>query len=481
MPTVMQWTKRLVEKIDAQTKYAEPFEKRYRNEHVLPFLAKEYAQVYPGLIVASADGRVTDSIVAGSMMSMLQVPKSGTASIVVDGLTERLALEGLTCLDDREAAEKLKQAWGDNDLDVMHHEATRESLVAARSFGSVAKETDGDRAVVGIESATQAAVIRSQRVPYDIEAYLKIWEDEWTGQRAGLLRLPGQDIDLVEGTVERRDPEGADVSSRWMVVGDPRPTGLAGVPVVEFAPSSRLLAEPRSEIDPITTAIDIIDLIEGLLVFAGHFGAVPIRYATGLDVPRDPTDPTKPLLGPNGRPMVGFNPRADHVWFGGKDAKFGQLEPAGLQSFVSWAEHAAGMLRRQTKLPSSYFSLDLKSHMSAELLKVDEAPMLRRVRRMGENGALNQSWRRLGQWILAIEMTSPNRPTVTPRWENAETRIETQLFDQLSKAVAAGLGTGVAAQKILGWDPALVDEAVAEARRAREASPIPAPAPAPAQ
>jgi hypothetical protein len=31
-----------------------PYERRYCNEHVLPFLVKEYAEVYPGLVIASA-------------------------------------------------------------------------------------------------------------------------------------------------------------------------------------------------------------------------------------------------------------------------------------------------------------------------------------------------------------------------------------------------------------------------------------------
>ena len=80
---------------------------------------------------------------------------------------------------------------------------------------------------------------------------------------------------------------------------------------------ARLLADPTSEIEPIASLCDIVDLIEGLMVFAGHFGAVPIRYGTGLDVPRDPKDPTKPLLGPDGKPrfcinatVLEFRPRA---------------------------------------------------------------------------------------------------------------------------------------------------------------------------
>lgn len=474
MPTVMQWVERLSAKIDNQVAYAAPYERRYRNEYVLPFLQKEYAEVYPGLVVASADGRVVDSYLTGSLHSMLAVPKSGTAGIVVDALTERLVLDGVTTPDDKAAARLLEQAWEDSDLDVMHHEGHREALIASRAFVSVARENGGNRAVAGIESATQAAVERSQQVPYNVEAYLKVWDDKWTGDRVGLLRLPGLDYDLAEGTAALRDPEGSSVSSKWRVVGEPRPTGVSYVQVVELAPRARLLVDSVSEIDPISTLVDVVDLVEGLLVFAGHFGAVPIRYATGLDVPRDPKDPTKPLLGTDGKPVLGFKPRADHMWFNGNPAaKFGQLEPAGLASFVTWAEHAAAMVRTKTQLASTYFSLDLKSHMSAELLKTDEAPMSRRVRGMGQHGSLNSSWRRYGRMVLDIEAPGA-RVRVKPRWVDPETRIESQLVDQFTKLTASGLGVRTTAEKVLGWDRETVEAAVteAEASRAAEADPV---------
>ena len=463
MPTVMQWTNRLLGKIEAQKRYAEPYELRYSNEYVLPFLRREYAEVYPGLAIASADGRIVDTLHTAGLHSMLDVPKSGAAGIVVDALTERLVLRGLTAPDDAEAARLLEQAWEDSDLDVMHHEGHREALIAGRSFVSIARDAaNGDRAVVGIESATQAAVIRRQAVPYDVIAYLKVWTDEWTGDRHGLLRLPGQDYDLVERPGQEMDPEGSGETSRWSVSGEPRPTGLAGVPVVELAPRARLLKDPVSEIDPIASLIDIVDLVEGLLVFAGHFGAVPIRYGTGLEIPRDPKDPSKPLLGKDGKPAIGFHPRADHFWGNtGKDAKFGQLEPAGLASFVTWAEHASSRVRAKTALASTYFSLDLKSHMSAELLKTDEAPMIRRVRRMGEQGSLNQSWRRVGQWILSIEAPS-TRTRVRGRWEDPETRIDAQLVDQFTKLTASGLGVRTVAEEVLRWDKETIRAAVDE-------------------
>lgn len=467
-PTLMQYVKRLLDKIQAQEKYAAPFEKRYSNEYVLPFLQKEYAEVYPGLIIASADGRTVDTLINGTL-SQLAVPKSGTAGIVVDALGERMMLGGIAAADSPDATKKLQMAWEGNDLDVMHHEAHREALIAARSFGSVAREAgSGGRAVVGIEHASQAAVIRRQSAPYDVIAYAKIWTDEWTGKNAGLLRVPGKDYALAEGDDVRKDPAGSDVTSRWYVADEGTDTKLDFVPVVEFAPRSRLLKDPISEIDPITTQVDTVDLVEGLMVFAGHFGVVPIRWATGLEVKRDPKDPSKPLLGPDGKPAIGFNPRADHLWASSsKDTKFGQLEPAGLASFVTWAEHAAAKVRAKTALASTYFSLDLKSHMSAELLKTDEAPMTRRVRRMGQFGSLNQSWRRLGQYILAIEDPSV-KTRIKPIWEDPETRIESQSVDQFQKLTAAGLGIAETAEKVLGWDPETIQRAVAEAEAMRQ-------------
>ena len=73
MPTVMQWTKHLLEKIDRQKAYSAGFQRRYANQHILPVLAREYAEVYPGLIVASAGGTET-MMVEGNMFSALDVP-----------------------------------------------------------------------------------------------------------------------------------------------------------------------------------------------------------------------------------------------------------------------------------------------------------------------------------------------------------------------------------------------------------------------
>lgn len=457
MPTVIEWVVHLEDKILKQQRYAKPFEERYRNEYVLPFIAREYREVY---------GDVVDLV-----WPTLTPPRTGTAAIGIDALVERLTVTGATSRRDEDApaVRIVQEAWEDNDLDVMHREAHREAFIKARSFAQVSRSADGQRSIVGIEAAEQMAVHREQAPPYDVDAAMKVSVDEWTGKPQAKLLLPGRTLDLVEGPGPVADPEGSTKTSRWVVDKETN-TGLPGVPVVEFLCRPRLLADPVSEIDVISTMVDIVDLVEGLMVFAGHFGAVPIRYATGLPVPRDPRDPSgkTPLLGPNGKPIIGFNPRADHMWTStDPDTKFGQLEPAGLASFVAWAEHASARIRAKTSVPGSYYGIDPKSHMSAELLKTDEAPMVRRVLSMGRDGSFGQAWRRVQQLILQIESPT-TQARVRPRWADPETRVEAQATDSFQKVTASGLGISAAAEKILGWDPELVARAVAEAAEERQ-------------
>lgn len=446
MPTVIEWVNHLLEKIEKQKAYSRQYESRYRNEWVLPFIESEYREVY-GLEQFQ------------NAVKQIDPPRVGMAAIGVDALVERLTILGSQS-DDKAAAELAQKAWDDCDLDVMHREAHREALIKAVSFAQVIRADDG-RAVVGVETAEQMAVHRMPAPPYDVDAALKVSVDEWTGRQSLRLWLPGRVIDLDDSGAPSPDPEGSQAMSRWVIVSD-APSGVAGVPVVEFNHKARPLAQPQSEIEPIASLVDIVDLVEGLMVFAGHFGAVPIRYATGLTVPKDPKDPKKPMLDRNGKPMIGFNPRADRMWVStSNDTTFGQLTPAGLASFVEWSDHAMQKIRARTSVASTYYSMDLKSHMSAELLKTDEAPMVRRIKAMGEYGSFGQSWRRVFRWIMLYEDPT-NLVPVKPRWGDPETRVESLAADSVQKLVTSGLGVRTTAQKLLGWSAADVDQAIAD-------------------
>lgn len=438
-PSPLKWVKHLETKIEEQKRYAKPWEDRYGNKYALPFIAQEYLSVYGPRI-------------QGQIAGLLEAPRTGSAAIGINALVSRLTVSGASS-DDKEAARSVQLSWEDNDLDVMHREAHREAFIRRNAFGSVELSTNPNserKAVCTIESSEQAAVHRMMGPPYDVDAYFKVWIDEWTEKRRGRLRIDGYDMNLIEGDEWKPDPLDSDITSRWTIEGDPvrRP---GPVPVVEFAHQSRLLEAPQSEIERIYTVVDLCDLIDGLMVFAGHFGAVPIRWGSGIDVPRDPKNPTMPLMGPDGKPMLGFKPRADHFWFSSdKDAKFGQMVPATLDTYVTWAQWARSVLRMQTHVASTYYGADLKSHMSAELLKTDEAPMVRRVNDLGRDGTFNTSWRKLMTLMAQVNGFSAR---VRPVWSDPNTRIEAQAVDAFQKAVASGMDPRYAAQKFLGWTP----------------------------
>jgi hypothetical protein len=56
---------------------------------------------------------------------------------------------------------------------------------------------------VGIESPEQMAVHRQSGAAVRRRRVAEDQVDEWTGQRRGLLRLPGRDIRLIEGSTLR--------------------------------------------------------------------------------------------------------------------------------------------------------------------------------------------------------------------------------------------------------------------------------------
>lgn len=463
MPTILEWVKKLEAQIDEQKKYAAPWENRYDNKFALPFIAREYREVYGDKLDAMA---MIDTI--------LEAPKTGTAAITIDALVERLTIVGTTSEDPATAA-AIRDGWDENALGVMHHEAHREAVLRSRSFGWISRSSDGRRGIVTIESSEQCAAHRMLAPPYDVDAFMKILRDEWTGVWTAKLLLANplggyQEIDLRQGDKVVKDPQGSGIQSRWAVTSEVSRTGP--LPVVEFTHRARLLKPPMSEIEPIYTLVDLADLIEGLMVFAGHFGAVPIRWGTGIDIARDPKDPNKPLLGPDGKPAMGFKPRADHFWFTSNEkGNFGQMVPASLDTYVSWAQWTRSLLRSKTKIASTYYAFDLKSHMTAELLKTDEAPMVRLIRSLGQHGTFDYSWRRL---LTMLAQHEGHSGRAEPVWDDPQTRMEAQAVDAFQKAVASGLGVVESAVRFLGWtrDDAerAREEAVEEARQQLEAN-----------
>ena len=183
VPTDAEWLKILSTKISDQIAYAAPWESRYRNEHVLYPVAREYAEVFGW-------DRVNEAMHTGG----IKPPKTGAARIVVDALVSRLTVIDASS-EDEDAARLVWKAWEDSDLDVMYREGHREALIKGCSFAMVTRAVDDrSKAIVSVEAADQMAVHREPGPPYDVDAALKVSVDEWTGKKVARLMLPGREV-----------------------------------------------------------------------------------------------------------------------------------------------------------------------------------------------------------------------------------------------------------------------------------------------
>lgn len=460
MPDDVQWIERLAEKIRKQKAYQAEYDERYKGTRILKMVADEYREVYGNEV----DGN-----------PRLQPPRAGVAAIGVDALIDRLNIDGFEMAPapsggpSADAARLLaaaQAAWDDSDLDAMHTVAMREGLICARSFGLVWPGQDG-RAVISIESADEMAVHRQSAPPYDVDVALKLTKDEWTGRQLAKLWRDGYRTDYLFSDIPRTylRADGQVVATNWEPMGYPLRSPFGDVsPVVELAHWTRLRDEPISAIEPVASLVDEADLIEALKVFAGHFGAVPIRWATGLPVPRDPADPTgqTPLLDPRtGRPFLGFNPRADHLWTStNKDTKFGTFTPATLEGFIAWDEATSNKIRAKSAVPEFYYGTKSASHITGETLKVNEAPMMRRVGAVCKS--FTHGFRRITMLALSLDVPGVQARSrlVIPHWTNPETRVEAAATDSFQKQVSEGVPIQIAMRETLGWSRDVIDEAM---------------------
>lgn len=471
MPDDVQWIELLTAKILKQKMYAEDHNERYKGTRVLQLVMDEYREVYGSAV----DGT-----------PRLLPPRTGTAAIGVDALVDRLNVDGFDLAPAPSGAaassDRLLSAaqaiHDDSDLDAMLPVAMREALIGARSFGLVWPGTDG-RAVISIESCDQVAVHRQTAPPYDVDVSLKLVTDEWTGRQVAMLWRGGYRWDYRYADVPRTylRSDGQVVATHWELAGPAIKSPFGDVnPVVELAHWTRLRDEPISSIEPVASLVDEADLCEALKVFAGHFGAVPIRWAVGLPIPRDPADPSgqTPLVDPRtGRPFIGFNPRADHLWTStSKDTEFGQFTPATLEGFMKWSDDTANKIRAKSAVPEFYYGTASASHITGETLKVNEAPMMRRVKSV--SGSFGQGIRRLTMLGLSIDVpgVDPRARLVVPRWANPETRVESQATDSFQKQVSEGVPIQIAMRETLGWKPDVIKEAMAliEAKKQADAA-----------
>jgi hypothetical protein len=441
------WLVHLHRRLLARAPLVDKFERYYDGDHPLSFVTSEYRQEFSAMLRGVSDNWMP---------------------LVVDAVEERLHVEGFRMGEDPAGDKDAWRIWQENSLDADSELLHSTALQTGASYALV-WYGDGDRPEITVEHPAQVIIAYESGSQRKRAAALKSWVDEWTGDIRANVYLP----DGIYKFVSRRQvtiseyttPTGRNRSldalgAMWAPLGGdaeyvPNPLGV--VPMVEFRNRPRMLGDGRSEIaDVISVQNQINKLVCDMLV-AAEFSAFKQRWATGIEIPRDPM---------TGKDLFEFPAAIDRLWSTENDgAKFGEFGETDLGNYVGALENRVQSLASRTRTPPHYLLGSSGSFPSGESLKATETGLIAKCRsRQRHFGEAHEEIMRLAFAVL----DDPRRdsPMAETIWTDPESRSEAEHTDSLLKKVSLGVpfvqlweDAGYSPQQIERFQTLLVEQA----------------------
>lgn len=368
-------------------------------------------------------------------------------ALVVDAVEERLDVEGfrIGAVDpDRRGRRNALEAadadawriWQDNQLDAWSQIAHTEALVKRVTYVLVSPfeaERIAERSPrITIEDPSETIVEYSPGTRSRMVG-MKRWLDEEAETWFATLYYP----DRIEKwrADGRHTPDSIRVRSatgeriRWVrreVAGEPWPLAhsLGVVPLVPLVNRPRLKGEGESEIASVVPLQDAINklAVDGLV--AAEYAAFRQRWATGIEVPKDPE---------TGEDLEPWKPGIDRFMStAAPDAKFGQFEATELANFTTAIDEKVQTIASTTRTPYHYFLRQGGQPPSGESLRSAETGLVSKVRRKQRH--FGEGWEEVVR--LAFRALEDARADVLDSetiWRDPETQSEAEHVDALAK------------------------------------------------
>ena len=392
----------------------------YRGDHRMTFQTSQFRQTFGNLFSAFADN---------------------WCDLIVDASAERLRVEGFR-FGDSGADDDAWEIWQRNGLDAESDMAHTEAIKLGCAYALIGPD-DAGLASIQLEPASGAIVSVDPAQGRRRLAGLRVWADEW-GVEHCVVYLP----DSI--TYWRRE-EGAS-STRWDADegGGTNPMGV--VPLVPLANAPTLSDRlGRSDIERVIPLQDAVNKLCADMVIASEFSAYPQRWATGIEIPVNPT---------NGERMAAqFLGGADRVWaVEAADARFGNFAVSDLGIYVKAIEMLIQHVAAQTRTPPHYLLGAMGSFPSGESLKATETGLVAKVRR--KMLSFGEGWEEAMRLAFAVEGETARAEMIDVEtiWANPESRIVGETVDAAVKLQAIGVPRpalweyiGASPQQISRW------------------------------
>lgn len=400
---------------------------------------------------------------------MREMSRGAWGRLVVDATAERLELQGVRSTLGAEADDRAWSILQANRVDSDQRDVYTEAFIAGVSYVSIAGS--GDDVSITPETALE---VTHEHVPGDrrrVAAALKLVPMLDAGVWVAELYTPQA---VLAWTAVYRDatrtPLADGARTTW---GEPTLVAaneLGAVPFVPFENRPAAATPGASELADLVPIMQRIAELELAKMVAAHTAVFRQKWATGLDVPKDPE---------TGKPIEPFKAATDRLWVSEHpDTRFGSFEATEMRQYLEAISSEVGELAAISRVPSYYLvQSNLSNPPSAESLVASETGLVTKC--VDRQRSFGESWEhvvRLAARAAGDTELADDR-ALEAVWRSPERRNPAVVADAATKIASVGVPT-TAVWEFLGYSPQAIARmrVEAEAQMLREAALIP-PAP----
>lgn len=373
--------------------------------------------------------------------------------VVADSPTERLKPIGFRMPDSgtSELDADLWRVWQTNGSDADCGLAILDAVIGRRAFAMVwGSDADPTTPEITFESPSEAIVAYEPGSRRKRKAGLKLWRDEDARLEFATLYLPDEIWRFERPTARLPEsqlyvpPAVLRDFGTWTLRDDPdepanpKVNVLGVVPLVELQNRPLLAREPLSDVHGVLAMQHAINLLWSELFTTAEGASWPQRVIMGQARPK------VPILNDQGQKVgertidIERLSRDKIVFLESPTAKIAEWQAASLQIFTDTIEVAVGHIAAQTRTPQHYL-IGRMANLSGDALKAAETGLVMKC---------NEKLLYFGQAIrevfslvaLAQGNTAKSKAVLggTVRWQDVESRSESQLADALLKLKTIG-------------------------------------------
>ena len=204
----------------------------------------------------------------------------------------------------------------------------------------------------------------------------------------------------------------------------PLPNPYGKVPIFHFANNAAMGGLGHSEITDLCSVQDALNKSIKDMMVSMEFASYRQRYATGIELPVDPT---------TGQSYNPFEAGADRLWHvPDAEAKFGEFSESDIAKFLEVKQGFQADMALAARIPLHHFTLRGGDVPSGDAMELLDAPLADKV--LDRQTGFGCTW--ADAMRLALEIEGEAGASVSPLWCDAHARTQLSRLTVIAKKKA---------------------------------------------